>query len=217
MSLGINRAWIALIDSKTNKIITGIDGINGRTDDKSGIFQADVKSAWGLVGFNLTNMAGSQTDIYGSNRVVYISQGKAAPQGVLTANAFPHMVLNRMLGRKDKGNGGFEAAGQSNTYVALLVESAETFDIEEPLYVGFYKAIGQDPSQNMQTNNASEQRQTNDVTFKAAERGDDGFGAWYYVDMPAYSKEHMFEDFFPGADVSKFTTTGEDISPAPQG
>ncbi|SUP61423.1 Uncharacterised protein [Weissella viridescens] len=39
MSLGINRAWIALIDSKTNKIITGIDGINGRTDDKAVFFK----------------------------------------------------------------------------------------------------------------------------------------------------------------------------------
>ncbi|MBX4172557.1 phage tail protein [Weissella viridescens] len=210
MSLGINRAWIALIDGKANKIITGTNGINGITDDKSGIFQADVESAMGLVGFNMTNMSGSQTDIYGSNRVVHISQGKAAPQGVLTANAFPHMVLNRMLGRKDKGNGGFEAAGQSNVYVALLIESAETFDIEEPLYVGFYKAIGQDTAQNMQTNNATEQRQTNDITFKAAERGDDGFGAWYYTDLPAFSKQHMFEDFFPGADVTSFvgTTSG---------
>lgn len=217
MSLGINRAWIALIDNKTNKIITGIDGINGSESDKSGIFQADVQSAMGLVGFNMTNMAGSQTDIYGSNRVVWISQGKAAPQGVLTANAFPHMVLNRMLGRKEKGNGGFEAAGQNGAYVALLVESAETFDIEEPLYVGFYKAIGQDPSQNMQTNNASDQRQTNDVTFKAAERGTDGFGAWYYVDAPAFSKQKMFEDFFPGSDVTEFVNEGADIAPGDHG
>lgn len=144
MSLGINRGWVAIIDDNTNKIVTGIDGINGRQDDKSGIFQADVRSVMGLVGFNLTNMAGSQTDIFGSNRVVAVSTGKASPQGVLTANAFPHAVLNKLLGRKEKGNGGFEAAGTNNTHVTILVESAESFDIEEPLYVGFYKAIGQD-------------------------------------------------------------------------
>lgn len=207
-TLGIDKAYIAVIDRNKNTVVTGVNGINADETDKVGVFVADESTAMGIVGFNLTNMSGSQTDIYGSNQIVYISQGKAAPQGVLTANAIPYKILNRALGRKEKGDGGYEAAGQNDTYIAVLAKSAEAFDIDAPVYVGFYKGLAQMATENMQTNNATEQRVQDALTIKAAERGNDGFGAYYYAEEAAFTEKRMLEDFFPGVDVSTLVTDG---------
>lgn len=207
-TLGVNKAWLAVVDQNKSGVITGKDGIFGDETDKVGVFQLDDQTAKGLVSFALSNMAGSQTDIYGSNKIVWISQGKAAPQGILTANAIPYDILNRILGRKEKGNGGYEAAGQNKNYIAVLVESSEAFDIEKPLYVGFYSGLAQMATENMQTNNATDQRVQDAITIKAAERGDDGFGAYYYSEEAAFTQKNMFDDFFPGADTSTMITDG---------
>lgn len=207
-TLGAEKAYMARIDATKNTVVTGIEGINGDASDKVDVFVADETTAKGIVGFNLTNMSGSQTDIYGSNKIVWISQGKAAPQGVLTINALPYQVLNRALGREEKGDGGYQAAGKNNTYIAVLVKSAEAFDIDKPVYAGFYKGLAQMATENMQTNNAADQRVQDALTIKAAERGKDGFGAYYYAEEAGFTEKRMFEDFFPGIDVSTLITDG---------
>lgn len=195
-TMGIANVKLALIDKKTNKILTGVNGINGGVEDLTGIFTVDETTSYGVASLNLTNLAGTLTDIYGSNKIVYVAQGKAAPQAVLTVNALPTEVKARILGQKPDGKGGFELGGKSDAYVALLAESAESFDEDKPVYVGFYKVIGQEASANMQTNNAAENRTQDAITFRAIERGGDGFGKFFYSDTKGFDKDAMEKDVF---------------------
>jgi len=39
-TMGIANVKLALIDKKTNKVITGAEGINGNASDTTGIFKA---------------------------------------------------------------------------------------------------------------------------------------------------------------------------------
>jgi len=193
---GIANVKLAIIDGTTNKVISGANGINGDASDTTGIFTVDETSAYGVASLNLTNLAGSLTDIYGSNKIVYVSQGKAAPQAVLTVNQLPHMVKARILGQKSDAKGGFALGAKSNTYVALLAQTAEAFDDDKPIYVGFYKVVGQETAANMQTNNATEQRTTDAITFRALERGNDGFGKFFYSDVEGFDADVMEKDVF---------------------
>lgn len=194
--MGIKSVKIAVIDKKTNKVVTGENGINGVDSDTTGIFTVDESTSYGVASLNLTNLAGSLTDIYGSNKIVYVAQGKAAPQAVLTVNQLPNLVKARILGQASDGKGGFELGGKSDTYVALLAESAESFDEDKPVYVGFYKVVGQEASANMQTNNAAENRTQDAITFRAVERGDDGFGKFFYSDVEGFDEDAMEKDVF---------------------
>lgn len=194
--MGIANVKLALIDKKTNQIIKGINGINANEGDLTGIFIADETTSYGVASLNLTNLAGTLTDIYGSNKIVYVAQGKAAPQAVLTVNSLPTEVKAKMLGQAPDGKGGFELGGKSDAYVALLAESAESFDEDKPVYVGFYKVIGQEASANMQTNNAAENRTQDAITFRAIERGGDGFGKFFYSDAKGFDKDAMEKDVF---------------------
>lgn len=195
-TMGIANVKLALIDKKTNQIIKGINGINANEGDLTGIFIADETTSYGVASLNLTNLAGTLTDIYGSNKIVYVAQGKAAPQAVLTVNSLPTEVKAKMLGQAPDGKGGFELGGKSDAYVALLAESAESFDEDKPVYVGFYKVIGQEASANMQTNNAAENRTQDAITFRAIERGGDGFGKFFYSDAKGFDKDAMEKDVF---------------------
>lgn len=195
-TMGIANVKLALIDKKTNKILTGVNGINGSADDLTGIFTADENTSYGIASLNLTNLAGTLTNIYGSNKIVYVAQGKAAPQAVLTVNALPTEVKARILGQKPDGKGGFALGGKSNAYVALLAESAESFDEDKPVYVGFYKMVGQEASANMQTNNAAENRTQDAITFRGLERGGDGFGKFFYSDAKGFDEAAMEKDVF---------------------
>lgn len=194
--MGIANVKLALIDKKTNQIIKGVNGITGSESDSTGIFTADEKTSYGVASLNLTNLAGTLTDIYGSNKIVYVAQGKAAPQAVLTVNALPTEVKARILGQKSDSKGGYALGGKSDAYVALLAESAESFDEDKPVYVGFYKMVGQEASANMQTNNAAENRTQDAITFRAIERGADGFGKFFYSDAKGFDKSAMEKDVF---------------------
>lgn len=192
---GIKSVKIALIDKVTNKVLTGKAGINNSDSDTTGLFTIDETTSYGVVSLNLTGLGGSFTDIYGSNKIVHIAQGKASPQAVLTVNAIPNGVLARILGRDADGKGGFGLGQKTDAYVALLAESQESFD-DVPVYTSLYKVIGQQTTSNMQTNNAAENRAQDAITFKAIERGNDGFGKFYYAGEPGFDVDAMTKDVF---------------------
>lgn len=196
-TLGISNVKLAIIDRKTHKVISGLKGINGTADDTKGIFTADESTSYGIASLNLTNLAGSLTDIYGSNKIVWVAQGKAAPQAVLTVNSLPNDVKARILGRdKDAATGGYTLGGKSDVTLALLAESAEAFDEDKPVYTALYKVIGQEATANMQTNNAAENRTQDAITFKAMERGADGFGKFFFADDADFDEAKMEADVF---------------------
>ena len=129
-TLGIDNTKIALVD-KLGNVLTGANGIYKYTDqattDTSGIFTADEDTAMGVASLALSNLAGSTSDIFGSNKLVYKSAGKGAPQAVLTLNALPNEIKMAVLGMPSDGKGGFTLTGKAdpNVRVAILAQSAE--------------------------------------------------------------------------------------------
>lgn len=199
-TLGIKRAWVARVDQNF-KVITGVNGINGQASDTDGRFLIDESSSQGVASANMTNLQGALSDIYGSNKLVYKSAAKGNAQTVLTVNHLPADVKQRMLGAVDDGRGGYSINGKanSNNRIALLVESSDAFDITQPVYFGFYAGIVTEASENVATNDASEKRTQDALTFGHLERGDDGFGKRYFSWLSNFDKTKMMNDIFPSA------------------
>lgn len=195
-TLGIKSVKLALIDPKEHTVLTGVDGINGVAGDTTGIFTADENTSYGVVSLALSNLAGSLSEVYGSNRIVYIAQGKAAPQAVLTVNDLPNEIKARILGKKANGKGGFELGGKSNAHLALLAESAEAFDDTKPVYYALYNVIGQEAANTLTTNNTAENRTQDAITFRAIERSEDGFGMEFYSDVEGFEEADMLKQVF---------------------
>lgn len=211
-TLGIAGAKIALVD-KNGNVLTGTNGIFKYTDqaatDKTGIFDVTVDTSFGVASVALTNLFGTTTDIFGNNKLVYKSAGKGAAQTVLTVNSLPNEIKMAALGMPSDGKGGFTITGKAdpNNRVAYLAESAEAFDIDKPVYVGMYMGTASEAGATLTSNNASDNRTTDAITIAGLERGDDGFGKYFYSSAPKFDKDAMLSDVFKTA-ASGGSTTG---------
>lgn len=196
---------MALVD-KDGVVKTGVDGIFGDASDKSGVFTANQDTAYGVASVAFANLSGSQTGIYGSDKLVYTASGKGAPTGTVTINALPNEIKQRVLGHAADGKGGFTISGKadSNNRVALLVESRESFNDDAPIFVSLYSSVVSEASLTMTSNNASENRSTDALLFTAIERGDDGFGKFYFSASKGFDADAMNKDVFKPA-----ATTGD--------
>lgn len=206
-SLGIANVKIALVD-KAGTVLTGANGIYKYTDqattDTTGIFDVTVDSSFGVASLALSNLEGSTTDIFGNNVLVYKSAGKGAPQAVLTINALPNEIKMAALGMPSDGKGGFTLTGKAdpNNRLALLAESAESFDATKPIYVGMYMGIASEAAATWTSNNAAENRTQDALTIASLERGDDGFGKYYFSSASKFDAETMLKDVFKGASTT---------------
>ncbi|WEA52301.1 phage tail protein [Weissella paramesenteroides] len=206
-SLGIANVKIALVD-KAGTVLTGANGIYKYTDeattDTTGIFDVTVDSSFGVASLALSNLEGSTTDIFGNNVLVYKSAGKGAPQAVLTINALPNEIKMAALGMPSDGKGGFTLTGKAdpNNRLALLAESAESFDATKPIYVGMYMGIASETAANWTSNNAAENRTQDALTIASLERGDDGFGKYYFSSASKFDEDAMLKDVFKGASTT---------------
>lgn len=200
-TLGIAGAKLALVD-KNGIVLTGTNGIFKYTDqattDKTGIFDVTVDTSFGVASVALTNLFGSTTDIFGSNKLVYKSAGKGAAQTVLTVNSLPNEIKMAALGMPSDGKGGFTITGKAdpNNRVAYLAESAEAFDINKPVYVGMYMGTASEAGATLTSNNASDNRTTDAITIAGLERGDDGFGKYFYSSASKFDNSAMLADVF---------------------
>lgn len=200
-TLGIAGAKLALVD-KNGIVLTGTNGIFKYTDqattDKTGIFDVTVDTSFGVASVALTNLFGSTTDIFGSNKLVYKSAGKGAAQTVLTVNSLPNEIKMAALGMPYDGKGGFTITGKAdpNNRVAYLAESAEAFNINKPVYVGMYMGTASEAGATLTSNNASDNRATDAITIAHSERGDDGFGKYFYSSASKFDEEAMLADVF---------------------
>ncbi|MGR8825397.1 phage tail protein [Leuconostoc mesenteroides] len=212
-TLGIAGAKLALVD-KNGIVLTGTDGIFKYTDqattDKTGIFDVTVDTSFGVASVALTNLFGTTTDIFGNNKLVYKSAGKGAAQTVLTVNSLPNEIKMAALGMPSDGKGGFTITGKAdpNNRVAYLAESAEAFDIDKPVYVGMYMGTASEAGATLTSNNANDNRTTDAITIAGLERGDDGFGKYFYSSAPKFDKSAMLADVFKTATTGGTTTDG---------
>lgn len=200
-TLGIAGAKLALVDKK-GVVLTGANGIYKYTDkattDKTGIFDVTVDNSFGVASVALTNLFGSTTDIFGGNKLVYKSAGKGNAQSVLTINALPNEIKMAVLGMPSDSKGGFTITGKTdpNNRVAFLAESAEAFDINKPVYIGMYMGTASEASHTLTSNNTNDNRATDAITIAALERGDDGFGKYFYSSAPKFDNSAMLADVF---------------------
>lgn len=203
-TLGIAGAKIALVDKKGG-VLTGANGIYKYTDkattDKTGIFDVTVDNSFGVASVALTNLFGSTTDIFGGNKLVYKSAGKGNAQSVLTINALPNEIKMAVLGMPSDSKGGFTITGKAdpNNRVAFLAESAEAFDINKPVYIGMYMGTASEASHTLTSNNTNDNRATDAITIAALERGDDGFGKYFFSSAKGFDKAVMEKDVFKTA------------------
>ncbi|MDY5164527.1 phage tail protein [Leuconostoc falkenbergense] len=204
MSLGIAGLKLALVDNK-GAVLTGTNGIYKYTttasSDKTGIFEVTVDNSFGVASVALTNLFGSTTDVFGNNKLVYKSAGKGNAQSVLTINALPNEIKMAVLGMPSDDKGGFNITGKSdsNNRVAFLAESAESFDIKKPVYIGMYMGTASEASQTLTSNNANDNRTTDAITIAQLERGDDGFGKYFFSSASKFDKSAMLADVFKTA------------------
>lgn len=197
-TLGINRAWVARVDKNFN-VITGAEGILGDATDKAGVFEINVDTSKGIASAAFSNLVGTMTDLWASNKLVYKSAGKGAAQTVLTVSSLPAEVKARILGqKKDATHNGFNLSGKSdsNNRIALLVESAEAFDIDKPVYVGLYGAIVSEASFTATSNNTADNRSQDVLTFAHVENGDKGFGNIWYSAIQGFDDKKMRDEIF---------------------
>lgn len=200
-TLGIAGAKLALVDKKGG-VLTGANGIYKYTDkatsDKTGIFDVTVDNSFGVASVALTNLYGSTTDISGNNKLVYKSAGKGNAQSVLTINALPNEIKMAVLGMPSDSKGGFTITGKAdpNNRVAFLAESAEAFDINKPVYIGMYMGTASEASHTLTSNNTNDNRATDAITIAGLERGDDGFGKYFYSSAPKFDNSAMLADVF---------------------
>ncbi|WP_273710528.1 phage tail protein [Leuconostoc mesenteroides] len=201
MSLGIAGAKLALVDKK-GVVLTGANGIYKYTDkattDKTGIFDVTVDNSFGVASVALTNLSGSTTDIFGNNKLVAKSAGKGNAQSVITINALPNEIKMAVLGMPSDSKGGFTITGKAdpNNRVAFLAESAESFDINKPLYIGMYMGTASEASHTLTSNNTNDNRANDVITIAHLERGDDAFGKYFYSSAPKFDKSAMLADVF---------------------
>ncbi len=201
MSLGIAGVKLALVNNK-GVVLTGTNGIYKYTDqassDKTGIFDVTVDNSFGVASVALTNLTGSTTDVFGNNKLVAKSAGKGAAQSVLTINALPNEIKMAVLGMPSDSKGGFTIAGKAdpNNRVAFLAESAESFDINKPVYIGMYMGTASESSQTLTSNNANDNRATDAITIAHLERGNDGFGKYFFSSAKGFDKTTMEKDVF---------------------
>lgn len=203
MSLGIKNVKIAKVD-KDGHVLVGTNGIFADTTDETGIFTADQDTAKGVASVAFANLSGSLTGIYGSDKLVYQSSGKGAPTATVTINALPNEIKQAVLGNKSDGKGGFtiDGKGDANNRIALLVESRESFDDSKPLYASLYMSAVTEASLTMTSNNASENRSQDVLLFTASERGDDGFGKFYFSSATGFDAKAMADDVFVPASTA---------------
>ena len=212
-TLGIAGAKMALVD-KNGIVLTGTNGIFKFTDqaatDTSGIFDITVDNSYGVASLALTNLVGSTTDIAGNNKIVYKSAGKGSAQSVLTVNALPNEIKMAAVGMPSDGKGGFTITGKqdSNVRVAVLAESSEAFDETKPLYVGMFMGNASEASATLTSNSATESRTQDALTIAQLERGDDGFGKYYFSTASKFDEAAMLADVFKTATTGGSTTGG---------
>lgn len=200
-TLGIAGAKLALVDKKGG-VLTGANGIFKYTDkataDKTGIFEVTIDNSFGVASVALTNLFGSTTDVSGNNKLVYKSAGKGNAQSVLTINALPNEIKMAVLGMPSDSKGGFTITGKAdpNNRVAFLAESAESFDIKKPVYIGMYMGTASEASHTLTSNNTNDNRATDAITIAHLERGDDGFGKYFFSSAPKFDNSAMLADVF---------------------
>ncbi|MCX2455624.1 phage tail protein [Lacticaseibacillus nasuensis] len=164
---------------------------------ETGIFEVNLATSKGVTTANITGLAATITKIYGSNAVADSSVGIPAPQVALSANDMPHEIVDKVTGMTVNEDGSSTSYTKILPSVPLIVETSAVKD-GKSIYFAFYDTTVVRGDANLQTNDASEQRVVDSLTF-SANAGENGENfKIFYADAEGFDKEKMLAEMFPG-------------------
>lgn len=197
--IGLQKAQFALIGDDGYTVTSG-----GLDDSNNGIYDVTIAKDLGINAASLTGLAGSLTSVWGNNTRAKMSVGKAQPSVSVTPNALDYEILNQILGRVKLGNGAYNLEGDPVNLAAAFYSST---DNGGDIIFGFYKGIMTPGDLSLATNQDSDNRVSDALTYTPLgnEDGDYGLMAWSEADD--YDKASVLNAIFPQVATTTTTTT----------
>ena len=191
--VGLKMVTLALVNPKTQQIITGEEGLSTNGILEIGSSMLGTKTA------NISNMEGQATKISGNNAVQDVLIAPGSPTVALDFNNLDFEVKQKLLGFKSDTKGGYVMQGDK-PHVALLIET-ETLDRKNSIYFGFANGIMQENAQNVATDTDTAQTRNDDnMTYNALSAK--AFGGEplkkYYSGASGFQKADMLKEVFGG-------------------
>ena len=191
--VGLKMVRLALVDAKTQNLITGAQGLSETGVIEVGSDMLGTKTA------NISNMEGQATKISGNNGVQDVLIAPGSPTVALDFNNLDFEVKQKLLGFKSDGKGGY-VMQSDKPHVALLIET-ETLDRKKSIYFGFANGIMQENAQNIATDTDTAQTRNDDnMTYNALSAK--AFGGEplkkYYSGATSFDEVTMLKEVFGG-------------------
>ena len=191
--VGLKMVRLALVDAKTQNLITGAQGLSETGVIEVGSDMLGTKTA------NISNMEGQATKISGNNAVQDVLIAPGSPTVALDFNNLDFEVKQKLLGFKSDTKGGYVMQVEK-PHVALLIET-ETLDRKKSVYFGFANGIMQENAQNIATDTDTAQTRNDDnMTYNALSAK--AFGGEplkkYYSGADGFQEANMLKEVFGG-------------------
>ncbi|WP_294050251.1 phage tail protein [uncultured Streptococcus sp.] len=191
--VGLKMVTLALVNPKTQQIITGEQGLSTNGILEVGSDMLGTKTA------NISNMEGQATKISGNNAVQDVLIAPGSPTVALDFNNLDFEIKQKVLGFVSDSKGGYVMKGDK-PHVALLIET-ETLDRKNSIYFGFANGIMQENAQNIATDTDTAQTRNDDnMTYNALSAK--AFGGEplkkYYSGASGFEKTAMLKEVFSG-------------------
>ena len=191
--VGLKMVTLALVNPKTQQIITGEQGLSTNGILEVGSDMLGTKTA------NISNMEGQATKISGNNAVQDVLIAPGSPTVALDFNNLDFEIKQKVLGFVSDSKGGYVMKGDK-PHVALLIET-ETLDRKNSIYFGFANGIMQENAQNVATDTDTAQTRNDDnMTYNALSAK--AFGGEplkkYYSGATSFDKTAMLKEVFSG-------------------
>lgn len=191
-TVGLYQIQLALVD-EYQKLISGT-GAGLGTD---GIYTVDHKDL-GAKTANITGLAGTITKIYGNNNVQDVTVGTSEPSVALDINNLDYQIKQQIKGFVSDSKGGYTDENLK-AHVALLI-TTQTIDRLHYVYYGFGDGIMTETAANIQTDQASEERVDDALTYTALSTiAFNNQPYKIYSDLDAsFDKANMYKEVFGG-------------------
>ena len=191
--VGLKMVRLALVDAKTQNLITGAQGLSETGVIEVGSDMLGTKTA------NISNMEGQATKISGNNAVQDVLIAPGSPTVALDFNNLDFEIKQKLLGFKSDSKGGYVMKGDK-PHVALLIET-ETLDRKNSIYFGFANGIMQENAQNIATDTDTAQTRNDDnMTYNAlsAKAFNGEPLKKYYSGAEGFQEANMLKEVFGG-------------------
>lgn len=190
--VGLYQIQLALVD-QYQKLISGTGSGLG-TD---GIYTVDHKDL-GTKTANITGLSGTIAKVYGNNNVQDVTVGTSEPSVALDINNLDFSIKQQIKGFVSDSKGGYTDENLK-AHVALLV-TTQTIDRLHYVYYGFGDGIMTEAAANIQTDQASEERVDDQLTYTAlSTTAFNGQPYKIYSDLDSkFDKANMYKEVFGG-------------------